>query len=38
LDEENKKCQILVENLMEEIADTSVCIRETGIMRNAWET
>jgi hypothetical protein len=38
LDGENKKCRILVENLMEEIDDTSVCIKETGIMKNAWET
>jgi hypothetical protein len=33
LDGENKKCRILIENLMEEMDNISMCIRETEIMK-----
>jgi hypothetical protein len=29
---------MLAENLMEGMGDASTCVRETGIMKNVWET
>jgi hypothetical protein len=37
-DGENHKCKILVDEHLELMDDTSMYLRETGIMKSTWET